>query len=61
MLAADIANPFICPVCSVMQLVLRACWLLQPDDMPVVFYKTMKGKTIYPTGNKNAELLRKAI
>jgi hypothetical protein len=29
--------------------------------MPIKFYKTKKGKTFYPTGNKFAELLRKAI
>jgi hypothetical protein len=29
--------------------------------MPVAVYKTKKGKVIYLTGNKNAELLRKAI
>ena len=44
-----------------MQLVLRAKRLNQPDDMPVVVYKTKKGKVIYLTGNKIAELLRKAI
>jgi hypothetical protein len=44
-----------------MQLVLRAKWLNQPDDMPVVVYKRKKGKVIYLTGNKIAELLRKTI
>jgi hypothetical protein len=44
-----------------MQLILRAKWLNQPDDMPVVVYKTKKGKVIYLTGNKIAELLWKAI
>jgi hypothetical protein len=29
--------------------------------MPVTVYKTKKGKVIYLTGNKIAELLRKAI
>ena len=29
--------------------------------MPVVVYKTKKGKVIYLTGNKIAELLRKAV
>jgi hypothetical protein len=29
--------------------------------MPVVVYKTKKGKVIYPTGNKISGLLRKAI
>jgi hypothetical protein len=44
-----------------MQLVLQARWLNQPDDMLVTVYKTKKGKVIYLTGNKIAELLRKAI
>jgi hypothetical protein len=44
-----------------MQLVLRAKWLNQPDDMPVAAYQTKKGKVIYLTGNKIAELLRKAV
>jgi hypothetical protein len=44
-----------------MRLVLRAKWLNQPDDMPVVVYKTKKGKVIYLTGNKIAKLLRKAV
>jgi hypothetical protein len=43
-----------------MQLVLRAKWLNQPDDMPVMVYKTKEGKVIYLTGNKIAKLLRKA-
>jgi hypothetical protein len=44
-----------------MRLVLRAKWLNQPDDMPVVVYKTKKGKVIYLTGNKIAKLLQKAV
>jgi hypothetical protein len=44
-----------------MQLVLRARWLNQPDDMPVAIYKTKKGKVIYLTGNKIAEPLQKAV
>jgi hypothetical protein len=54
-------QPKICPVRSAMQLVLQARWLNQPDDMPVVVYKTKKGKVIYLTGNKIAELLQKAV
>jgi hypothetical protein len=38
-----------------------ARWLNQPDDMPVAVYKTKKGKVIYLTGNKIAELLCKAV
>jgi hypothetical protein len=44
-----------------MQLVLQAKWLNQLDDMPVVVYKMEKGKVIYVTGNKIAELLLKAV
>ena len=33
----------------------------QSDDMPPGVYKTKKGKSIYLTGNKIAELLRKAV
>ncbi len=44
-----------------MQLVLWARRLNQPDDMPVAVYKTKKGKVIYFTGNKIAELLRKTV
>ncbi len=60
-LAAKIDRPKICPVCSAMRLVLRAKWLNQLVDMPVVVYKTKKGKVIYLTGNKIAELLQKAV
>jgi hypothetical protein len=44
-----------------MQLVLWARRLNQPDDMPVAVYKMKRGKVIYLTGNKIAELLWKAI
>ncbi len=60
-LAAESDGPKICPMRSAMQLVLRARWLNQLDDMPVTVYKTKKGKVIYLTGNKIAELLRKAV
>jgi hypothetical protein len=60
-LTAEIDRPKICPVCSAMQLVIWAKQLNQPDDMLVTVYKTKKGKVIYLTGNKIAELLRKAI
>jgi hypothetical protein len=46
---------------SAMRLVLLAKWLNQLDDMPVAVHKTKKGKVIYLTGNKIAELLRKAV
>ncbi len=60
-LTADTANPAICPVHSVMQLVLCAYWLQQPNDIHVGFYKTKKGLAFYLTGNKIAELLRKEV
>ncbi len=60
-LTAESDRPNICPVLSVMQLVLRARQLNQPDDLPVVVYKTKKGRIIYFTGNKIAELLPKAV
>jgi hypothetical protein len=60
-LAAEIYRPKICPVRSAMRLVLRAKQLNQSGDMPVAVYKTKKGKVIYLTGNKIAELLLKAV
>jgi hypothetical protein len=60
-LAAESDRPKICLMRSAMQLVLRARQLNQPDDMPVAVYKTKKGEMIYLTGNKIAELLRKAV
>ena len=44
-----------------MCLVLHAGRLNQPVDMPFGVYKTKKGKSIYFTGNKIAESLRKFI
>jgi hypothetical protein len=60
-LAAEIDQPEIRPMCSMMQLVLLAKRLNQPDDMPVAVYKTKKGKVIYLTSNKIAELFWKAV
>jgi hypothetical protein len=60
-LAAESDQPEICPVCSAMQLVLHARRLNQPDDMPIMVYKTKKGNVIYLTGNKIAELFQKAV
>jgi hypothetical protein len=48
-------------MCSTMQLVLLARRQNQLDDMPITLYKTKKGKVIYLTGNKIAELLQKAV
>ena len=55
-LLAEVDQPKICPVRSAMCLALRAKWLNQPEDMPFGVYKTKKGKSIYLTGNKIAEL-----
>ena len=44
-----------------MHLVLRAGRLNQTVDMPLGVYRMKKGKSIYLTGNKIAELLRKAV
>jgi hypothetical protein len=44
-----------------MQLVLCARLMNHLDDMPIRLYKSKKGKIIYLTGNKIAELLRKAV
>jgi hypothetical protein len=60
-LSAEVDRPEICPVRSAMRLVLRARQLNQPDDMPLGVYRTKKGKSIHLTGNKIAELLRKAV
>jgi hypothetical protein len=56
-LPAESDRPKICPVCSVMWLVLQARWLNQLDEMSIAVYKTKKGKVIYLTGNKIVELL----
>jgi hypothetical protein len=60
-LTAESDQPKICPVHSAMQLVLRARWLNQPDDIPIASYKTKKCKVNYLTGNKITELLWKAV
>jgi hypothetical protein len=60
-LSAEVDQPEICPVCSAMRLVLHARQLNQPDDMPLGVYRMKKGKSIYLTGNKIAELLWKAV
>ncbi len=60
-LAAESDQPKMCPVISAMQLVLQTRQLNQPDDLPVAVFKTKKGKIIYLTGTKIAELLWKAI
>jgi hypothetical protein len=61
MLATNMANPNICPVRSAMRMVLRACRLHQPDNVPIAIYKTKKGNIFYLTGNKIDKILRKAV
>jgi hypothetical protein len=43
-LTTESDRPEICLVCSAMQLVLRARWLNQPDDMPIALYKTKRAR-----------------
>jgi hypothetical protein len=47
-LAAESDQPKIYPMRSVMQLVLQARWLNQPNDMPIMVYKTKKGQGNFP-------------
>ncbi len=54
-LAAEMVSPAKCPMRSAMQLALSTCQLLQPNDIPVAFYKIKKGKRFYLTGNWAAE------
>jgi len=60
-LAADNDNPSVCPVRAALQLVLRARRLNQPDDLPVCFYTNNRGKNVYLTGSKIADLLHKVV
>ena len=60
-LAADNANPSVCPVRAAQQLVLRARRLNQPDDLPVCFYTNNRGNNVYLTGSKIADLLQKVV
>lgn len=60
-IAADTANPAICPVRNAAALVIRARRLGQPPDLPVAFYTNKKGEKLYLTGTKIAELFRKAV
>jgi hypothetical protein len=59
--AAEIDRPKICPILSMMRLVLWDRLLNQPNDLSVTVYKKKKGKVIFATGNEIAELLRKAV
>lgn len=60
-IAADTANPAICPVRNAAALVMRSRRLSQPPDLPVAFYTNKKGEKLYLTGAKIAELFRKAV
>ena len=60
-LAADVDHPEICPVRSALRITMRAQRLGQPRDLPVGVYKSKRGKILYLTGNKIAELLRAAV
>jgi len=61
MLAADMKNPILCPVCNAMLMVMRARRLNQPRDMPVCVYSTNKNDMLYLTGAKVAQLFRGAV
>jgi hypothetical protein len=42
-------------------MVMRACWLAQPDDMPVACYRTKKALLLFITGSRIATLLHEAV
>ena len=60
-LAADHANPAICPVRNALRVVLRAIKLNQAEENPLAIFVDGKGKTRYLTAGKIAEVLRKAV
>ena len=60
-IAADHANPAICPVRNALQVVLRAKRLNQTDDKPLAIFVDGKQKTRYLTAGKIADVLRKAV
>jgi hypothetical protein len=60
-LPADPTNPSVCPVKAALQIVLRAHRLNQPDDLPLVVYANNRGRKVYLTGAKIAEVLRKIV
>jgi hypothetical protein len=60
-LSADAKNPAICPIRGALQMVVRACHLAQPDDMPVACYRTKKAPLLFITGSRIATLLREAV
>jgi hypothetical protein len=60
-LSADTKNPAICPVRGALRMVMRACRLAQPDDMPVACYRTKKAPLLFITGSRIATLLCEAV
>jgi len=60
-LAADNDNPSVCPVRASLQLVSRAWRLNQLDDLPVCFNTNNRGKNVYLTGSKIADVLHKVV
>jgi hypothetical protein len=60
-LSADTKNPAVCPVQGALEMVMRARRLAQPDNMPVVSYRTKKALLLFITGSRIATLLRKAV
>jgi hypothetical protein len=60
-LSADTKNPAICPIWGALQMVMRACCLAQPDDMPVACYRTKKAPLLFITSSRIATLLCKAV
>ncbi len=55
-LSADAKNPAICPVQGALRMIMRACCLVQPDDMPVACYRTKKAPLLFITGSRIATL-----
>jgi hypothetical protein len=60
-LSADMKDPTICPIRGALQIVIRACHLAQPDDMPVAYCRTKKAPLLIITGSRIATLLCKAV
>jgi hypothetical protein len=60
-LSADTKNPLICPIRGALRIVMRACRLSQPDDMPVACYRTKKAPLLFTTSSRIATLLCEAV
>jgi hypothetical protein len=59
--SADTKNPALCLVQGALQMVMRACYLGQLDNMPVACYRTKKALLLYITSSRIATLLCKAV